>query len=235
MNTSFSALYTRHKDSITDVHRQCAESGGTIIGPYLIEPNAKFVESPLKLVIVGQETGDWERASPDDLDVERQLECYRKFNLNGRANGRVHPGAFWSLVRKLERSVLSTTHACAALNLNRFSENGRRPSPRNLEIMAKLDFLLMEELYLLKPNLVVFFTGPQYDHRLEKLLHPTWAAVGGFNQRQVARLDSSSLPCPVFRTYHPTYLRRRHLENDVVRLFAATVKIDDSSKSSNDA
>lgn len=216
MKGSFASLYERHREAIISVQKRCMANGGEFYGPYLIEPHDSYIQAPYRVVFVGQETVHWWTS---ECDIEHQLKCYRDFNLNGHADGSRHPGAYWNLIRTLEKGILGNTHACAALNLNRFSQNGRRPSWQNQQIMAEIDFLLLEELALLQPDLVIFFTGPNYDLRLETLLKTPWASVPGFPVRQLACMNPALLGCPAYRTYHPTYLRRRRLEKTVISFF----------------
>lgn len=228
MKNSFAQLYESHKDKIMSIHRQCASNGGRIFGPYLIEPNDAYIKASKRLVIVGQETGHWDtldyHLEPHGYSVESQLSCYRNFNVNGRSNRAIHPGAFWNVTRKIELGLGNESHSCAALNLNRFSENGRRPCPKNLSILAEIDWLMLEELSLLKPDIVVFFTGPRYDARLQSLLDPSWSDVGDLPPRQLTRITSPRLECEIFRTYHPTYLRRARLEEKVIRIIVGGLK-----------
>ena len=221
----FTQLYQRHQEQINDVHRRCEENcpkeGQAMRGPYLIEPNDAYLNAAVKVVFVGQESGDWKTS---ECEIEKQLACYRDFNLNGRADGPVHPGAFWNVIRKLEAELIGTSHACAALNLNRFSQHGRSPSGQNQRILSELDFLLLEELKLLQPDIVIFFTGPRYDPRLNALLQVSHSAVEGFTTRQLSKIHSAELSAKIYRTYHPTYLRRRRLESKVIAAIKAGVK-----------
>ena len=45
----------------------------------------------------------------------------------------------------------------AWLNLNRYDDTRQRPSPHDQQILSELDFLLLEELRELAPDLVIFF------------------------------------------------------------------------------
>jgi hypothetical protein len=116
----------------------------------------------------------------------------------------------------LELALIGKTHACAALNMNRFSEDERRPCAENLIILSELDFLLLEELKLLHPDVVIFFTGPDFETRLNALLQPLHNSVADFTLRQLSKLESPLLQTRIYRTYHPGYLRQSGLEIPVL-------------------
>jgi hypothetical protein len=75
---------------------------------------------------------------------------------------------FWQVIRKFEKALTGDTYNCAWLNLNRWDDNSHAPSLENQQILSELDFILLEELRLLDPDLVIFFTGPwnDYDQRI---------------------------------------------------------------------
>ena len=75
--------------------------------------------------------------------------------------------------------------------------------------------LLEAEVRILKPDVAVFFTGPEYDARLQT----TFPDVR-FVRRddEVTQLRSNLLPEKSFKTYHPTYLRRAKKWNALDRI-----------------
>jgi hypothetical protein len=80
--------------------------------------------------------------------------------------------------------------------------------------------LLAEEIRLLKPKTVVFFTGRSYDCDLfESLPEATLASLWSDTPTtEVARVKSLDLPFRSYRTYHPTYLQRSRRWSTIQRL-----------------
>ena len=82
--------------------------------------------------------------------------------------------------------------------------------------------LLAAEIAALKPDVVIFFTGPHYDGELHNAfpdldLGPLWRGIAS---REMASAHSKSLPPCAVRTYHPSYLqrsRRGHLLKRLAR------------------
>jgi hypothetical protein len=65
--------------------------------------------------------------------------------------------------------------------------------------------LLQAEIEITKPSVVVFFTGPSYDHRLAS----TFPGLSfETSSRRLSRVFHPLLPRHSYRTYHPNYLRR---------------------------
>lgn len=101
---------------------------------------------------------------------------------------------------------------------------------RNLKGNSKKDILLQiesecfdvikDEINIVKPQVVVFFTGPEafWEGQLQRKVginNSNYASFGDWNLRQLAllNLDSSIYPSVkyAFRTYHPSYNFRKHM------------------------
>ena len=80
------------------------------------------------------------------------------------------------------------------------------------EVEAILTFqggLLRQEIRLLQPTTVLFFTGPLYDAALQsEFPGAEFVPLGDYLPRQLARIVAPDLPRATFRTYHPGYLAR---------------------------
>ena len=175
-------------------------------GPLLLEPSAYF-QQPTKLLVIGQETNGW-HCEHDDIDA--QLEGYRKFNVG--ETYRASP--FWNVTRKVESILGIASHSCAWSNLNRFDHGGRTPEGKILEEVAKLDFLVREEIQILAPDVCLFYTNRKYDHRIEALyLGVQFHNVEGLPHGHFARLAHDDLPKLTFRTPHPKTIRLQEWED----------------------
>jgi len=175
-------------------------------GPYLCSPGQDYWESKIKIVFVGQETNGWAPKS----DVVKQMEVYSNF---GVAKG-YKKGAFWQIIRKIEKSINGKEYCCASLNLNKFDVAGKRPGKSYLSLIEKFDHILLDEIHHLEPDAVIFFTGPNYDRRLVKLFNAELVKVNDFSIREFAEIRSPDIKFKAIRSIHPQRIQRlgRHEE-----------------------
>ena len=174
-------------------------------GPLLMEPSAYFQQAN-KLLVVGQETNGWHC---EYCDIDAQLEVYRKFNMGER----YWASPFWNITRKVEAAIGIESYSCAWTNLNRFDHGGRAPEGKILEEVSKFDFLVREEIQILKPDICLFYTNHKYDYRI-KVLYPgiQFQRVEGLRDGHFARLTHPDLPSLTIRTPHPRTIRTQKWE-----------------------
>ena len=68
---------------------------------------------------------------------------------------------------------------------------------------------------IIKPKIVLFLTGPNYDNYIRNQLEGVkFKTVENYNERQFARVEHKSLPENSFRIYRPEYLNRVHLKSE---------------------
>ena len=205
-------LYKRHESAIYEIGLRCARN---MSGPFLIAPSEGYWHSMPKIAFVGQQTHSWS----GERRISEQMSVYSKFNLGETYRS----SPFWNVIRKLENALIGRNYSSAWLNLNRYDEGGGRPSWDNQRILSELDFLLFEELKLLDPDVVIFFTGPHYDERVTSLFQATQLPINGFPTRQLCGIQTSILTGLIFRTYHPNYLRLSGLEEKVIHAIRGEV------------
>ena len=86
--------------------------------------------------------------------------------------------------------------------------------------------LLAQEVAVLQPTTVVFFTGPTYDQiLLEEFSDVQFQAIGDNPIRALARLSAHGLPFSSFRGYHPNYLRRSKQWDHVATIASAITSV----------
>jgi hypothetical protein len=195
--------------------------------PLLLSLHSKWSKCPTKLLIVGQETNGWgsnaasngtlaldtleEFASSSD-GVSSMISAYKAFDFARTYRNR--NSAFWRAFRYLEGDVADAP--CSAMWTNLFKVDVSGSVVKNCKIKhrrllrAAQSGLLAEEIRFLKPQIVVFFTGPHYDDELldafpDAILSPL---LPGHDVREAALVHSKFLPVCSIRTYHPTYLQR---------------------------
>lgn len=197
-------LYSEHWNELISTRNEIANSHG----PYLCSPGKEYLDSLVKLVIVGQETNGWSRHN----QIVEQMQTYEKFDLGKKYVS----SPFWNVIRKIEKGVIGKQYCSASLNLNKFDVNGKPPRENNLAKIEKFDTILNLEILALKPDAVIFFTGWKYDKRIENCLNSTVEMVPGFNRRELGQIKLANEPIKIFRTYHPNYLRRSGKEAKII-------------------
>jgi hypothetical protein len=176
------------------------------------------------LMIVGQQTNGWDCGTLNSAisSVQSLRKSYADFDLGHECKA----SPFWQAAHRLfkllntagpERSFLGS-------NLVKVDQYCRRPVPELEEQVGAL-MILQREISITRPDVLVFFTGPDYDQRLMR----TFRGVQYVSKsRLLARLQHPQLPTLSFRTYHPNYLRRSRkwnvLEKIVMEAQISTLK-----------
>jgi hypothetical protein len=181
-----------------------------IAGPFLISPNSLYFKQRKKLLIIGQQTKGW---TYEIDDITKQMESYTGFNLGIN----YYSSPFWNITRKLEVALGISPFSCAWTNINKFDFEADRPFEKLEESISKLDYILLEEIKILVPDICMFYTGPDFDARLKQIFPGIkFNAISGWGLRQFCKLEHSLLPLNTYRSYHPKSLRIRYLEEDFI-------------------
>lgn len=182
----------------------------TLHGPFLMSPNTLFLDQKNPLLIIGQETYGWSKSAED---IEQNMFEYEDFNVGVY----YYSSPFWNITRKVEQTLGNETYSCAWTNISKYDVNGGRATGIYENEVSTLDEILIEEIDILKPKICIFFTGPNFDHRIRGVFREIeFCKVDNWNERQLCQLKHPNLPEKTFRTYHPNYLRRSGLEQGFI-------------------
>lgn len=226
-------LYTKFSLEITD-----PELSGKCSLPLLLHLDDRWEKSRTRVLVVGQETLAWQFIKGKDGWEQDSVSTYAEFaaRRQGGADlvgalmddyerfleGREHKNSpFWRAFGEL-RTMPGTSILWT--NLVRCSvDNGsviRNCTKAQLDHLLKAQRgLLVEEIQLLQPTAVVFFTGPNYDRILcNEFPDARFHAVQGHQERQFCRVQANGLPARSFRLYHPGYLVRSGRRNWIDKL-----------------
>lgn len=204
MKEELLALYEKHHAAYKAV--LAAHPGENMDGPHLISPNQLYPKQPHRFMIIGQETRGW---VSDVDDRPKQMAYYEEFNVG--AIYRATP--FWNVTRGVEQLLGNEPYSCAWSNISKFDHNNGRAYGEFATSIATVDYILSEEIAILKPTFCLFYTGPVFDSRIRGIFEGIkYEEVDGFNVRELARLKHPVLPEMSFRSYHPGYMHRRGLE-----------------------
>lgn len=171
-----------------------------------------FRKADIRIMFFGQETNDWEGVW-GGRTLDQLLSMYTDFFGTGYCFK--YGGQFWNAISKYLQAVKDKypgkTVSFVWNNLLKIGRaNGKGAPPWTLIQIEQESFpVIQEELEILEPNIIIFFTGPYYDEYLKSKLHVThFNQVINWSTWKLARVVSEKLPSRSFRTYHPNFLWR---------------------------
>jgi hypothetical protein len=203
--------------------------------PLLVAVSDSWLASKFRILVVGQEVLRWAFREGQYYDwpfnaiasfqefktnqhaVEALIYAYRVFDFSKHQPENAR-SPFWTAYRRLraslekdkDSSVLWTNLFRMSIDGGSVIKNGSSEELLNLQIAQA--GLLTDEIRILQPKVVVFFTGPNYDNALvQEFPGIEYRPFKSWMKREVALLSHSELPLCAFRTYHPGFLRRRRL------------------------
>lgn len=175
----------------------------------------KYLDSNYRVLYVGKETNYWfnqkEREQSgllnDISNYEKYLfaltNLYKSFNI-----GHNYKTAIFTfmdiLVEKLRSNNEKTGILWTNLLRHDYFGNGKVPYEVEEKITFDNNYVFRKELEILKPEAIVFVTGPKYDYILEKTF-PGIKKVGIKNMAigEICLLEHRDLPQKAIRVYHP--------------------------------
>jgi hypothetical protein len=211
-------MYTQAFDNLRQELRNVDTTG--LSSPHLIDLSTlEYQGARTKLLIVGQQTAGW---GPYWSDLEKDsegdpipylLECYRTFAL-GEQQGRRKKSPFWCAARQLYCNLNpdGPTGGFIWSNLTKMDHDEECPRWPMEERIRKAFNVLPFEIRIVRPAVVVFFSGPHYDETIEAVFGITrpWQEISRFSTNELARIRDSKglLPFHSYRTYHPNFFSR---------------------------
>jgi hypothetical protein len=178
--------------------------------PLLLDIPPGYFEADCKVMIFGQEPNDWEGLFPHKDGVNHLRKVYRDFY---KKNSYGHP--FFNGVSNFKQELAKILEPSGktmnviwnnVIKIGREGEKGA-PSEAVLRWEDRWFDVVSFEVSELKPDIVIFFTGPYYDKYITRIFHDvSFESINERNTRQLARVKSSRLPHDSIRTYHPHYL-----------------------------
>ncbi len=193
-------------------------------GPLLMEL-FDYYEQPVKLFIIGQETAGW---CCDYNDHNSLLETYKDFKMGKN----YYSSPFWNITRKIEDIIGIPHYSCAWSNINRYDHNGGEPKGDILNAIRTLDYLIVEEISVIRPDVCLFFTNRKYDYRLHELYPEIqMEAIDGLPFNHFVWLRHPSLPEYSFRTPHPKTIRIQKWEEAFTNIMKKILpKVEDAQQ-----
>ena len=204
--------------------------------PLLLSIPRGWMESACRVMVVGQETRGWglngkyhnRLGGPCEVcpykesiplegqpkmaqSVDALLHVYEVFKF-AETQPATRRSPFWCAFRELNETRREARFIWSNLFRVDFNEQSVLVAPESTqrEIREAQRGLLSDEIGILGPLVVVFFTGPRYDHELEAEFPGVrfCPIEGSSSTRKLARLEHARLPYDSVRTYHPNYLKK---------------------------
>jgi hypothetical protein len=210
-NERLTAYYeTLDLQLVDDYNRQHQDDP---LSPIFLKTNADYDNADIKLLVFGQETYGWYKWT----NLAAAQEAYEEFCLSGACFERYASRVpFWFAAKTILDDIKATLAPKAVSflwnNLVKCSyEDVKKGYPEyyatNLEPI--FSECIRNEISILKPDICIFFTGPDYDGFLDKAFNtPARQSVPGFGERQFCSITIPNVHCAI-RTYHPGYLSRQ--------------------------
>lgn len=189
-----------------------------ISSPIFLDCNAefgKYADSDYKVLYVGKETNYWfnqkEREQSgllnDISDIDKYLfaltDLYKTFNI-----GHNYKRAIFTfmdiLVEKLRSNNKKTGILWTNLLRHDYFGNGKVPYDVEEKITFDNNYIFRKEVEILKPDAIVFVTGPKYDYILEKTFPGIKKiAIKNMAVGEICLLEHEYIPRKAIRVYHP--------------------------------
>ncbi|SET50261.1 hypothetical protein [Hymenobacter actinosclerus] len=183
-----------------------------------VEDEEFYSNADIRIMIFGQETNSW--YEPFHKDMNSIIGYYDKFFNSGECWH--YSGQFWNGVSRFVK-LIKERHPDKSIALlwNNITKIGRHegigfPSAPIHQVEREHFSIIPQEIEILKPNIILFLTGPNYDSVISEVFGDLNmnAVSDDFTTRQLARLELPNVGFAV-RTYHPGYLWR----NDIDKYF----------------
>ena len=180
----------------------------------VIKDEEKFNSADIRIMFYGQETNDWGGNFEDKIE-ETKVIYNDFFNTNACFS---YGGQFWNgislFVKKIRQKNPDKRIEFLWNNVVKFGKSGgKNMPPKYIYNIEKENFSIIgEEIDIIKPNLLLFLSGPYYDHVLINQIEgfDQKEKIGDFTSRQLSSFTFKN-ELIAYRTYHPNYLWRNNI------------------------
>jgi len=234
---------TRLNSLYENISKEYTDELELLHGPFLISVTEEYANMKPRVIIVGQETGWWPNYKDyctGDKKIEDMLKAYWAYNfgvphsnpdvarkyLNFR-HVRKNTSPFWNLFRSFVKCLCNDVHGSILWqNLIKFDYNGASVFKASEKVQERVfqiqNGLFREEIKILSPDVILFFTGPKYDGVIKKY-YPNSMFDEVRKPEKVYRVKHPDLPELAFRTYHPKYLYLKRMQDRTIDLIHSEI------------
>jgi len=195
--------------------------------PLLLTVNQDYQGSDIKVMVIGQETNGWfEQFS----NIDEITKVYNEFFWGGRCYKR--GGQFWNGIKnfkiRLQQKYPDKRINIIWNNVIKIGKaKGKNKPPEYIQKIEREYFKVLElELEILKPDIILFLSGPNYDDIIKqhfpKIIQEAMLSI---KQRQLCKFSiKGNSNC--FRTYHPNYLYRSRKLDYFFEIIISEIKLN---------
>lgn len=191
--------------------------------PLLLKVNEeRYNKAELKVMVFGQETNGWEHqvcpivtpveqsSEIIDITVKGFMDYYRKFLDGWGINS-----PFWHYLKRIQNTLsVSLPDKTIEIVWNNIYKIGNKEKGKNRPVKLIRDFeneyfnLIREEIEILKPDVIIFLTGPNYENRVKKIfpIVSSIPLVSSIRQEELSKFQFEN-GVSAYRTSHPNYLQ----------------------------
>ncbi|WP_207492507.1 hypothetical protein [Aridibaculum aurantiacum] len=197
-------LETLYRDKLHNIE-PLFEFDHEIDGPLIMNAwEDEYINSQVRILFIGQECDGWIGWTVDKF--EELNNKYIDFGLSKKGDRTV----FWQYVYYVN-SILNPNNAEGNnflwTNVSKFCMWDGKPLDWTTHQTTVKHFdCLKEEIRILKPDVVLFFSGPFYDDKIKLQFDTDISFEQVDNEiplRELAILKNENLPKHTYRTYHP--------------------------------
>lgn len=223
MNTKdkLKELYSSKWEQLSSAMKPIVESNNYSIkptNPLLLWPclgDDEYDKADVRVMIFGQETNDWYGTFNPNADKDEEIERISKLYKNFLYVNQPYKSQFWNgfnLFKKmLEKKFPDKNIRYIWNNVVKIGKARQKGFPPDYIYNVEQTYfrVLDNEINILKPHIILFLTGPNYDNYIkDKLVKIHFKQISPFTSRKIAELDINGVNF-AFRTYHPNYLYRQ--------------------------
>ena len=231
INEKLIELYNSNLGGLKAIHEKFDDQ---VDGPQLMycwEENYKNAE--IKILFIGQEPNTW-ICNRSWAEIEKPLKRYEEFAL--ASNRKKDVTTFWKGVLEMNEILnrkSDNRFGFLWMNVSKYStKEGGRITDKDFDFINENFNVLQSEINIIKPDVVIFFSGPDLDERIRVQFEGEMTFKEIHNDippRELAKIVHKNLPKDTYRVYHPIALQRQKKWN-YLQLIINQIKDYDTSQ-----
>ena len=195
--------------------------------PFYFAVSDKYCVADKKIMIVGQETHNWWKYSEeaDKKCLQQWSIGYLEHQLWRTGGYRFNKSAFWMFFRQLQKDGFTPCWNNID-KLHRYINGQTKPLTAEQDKIFSSQYgmdsksLLQREIELVKPDVIIFIIGPNYQCSLEhsfglEIASKPLSQLRPTLEHPCQEITSAiKMDIPAIWTYHPTYMNRKGMLNN---------------------
>lgn len=212
---------------ILNKYNESASFNEKATNPFLLKVTENYFDFKNRIMVFGQETNTWcyecGNNSVFSNNIDKSIEVYKVFYLDGGINH--YRGPFWNEFKRIKKTVSKSNNSVVIWNnINKIGRIGKGNVHSINEIQFEYFNVIRDEIKLLKPNIVIFLTGHDYDFFIRK-------NIGNFNQIKIKdnlfelEFENDYGVSKYYKTFHPNALYMKGINKQVIPELIKNVQI----------